>query len=174
VLGSSHLAAALFSRIEEEATLTLRLMERVPADAAEWRPDWPSVERPPFTVRKLCAHLCESLSGFCAVLVKLEPEPPPAAASLRLRVEAASAGTIGDSMALLTDLLVFLRERFQNIPDSDLTRTLPSVFTAAGKPAMTMLLTNLVHFTNHKYQLFTYLKVLDVPVSTQDLYRFDT
>ena len=174
MLKPDPIATNVLSRIEEEATLTLSLMERVPAEAAEWRPDWPSVERPPFTVRKLCAHLCDSLSGMCAVLAKLEPEPPPAAAALRLRVEAASGGTIADSMALLTDLLEFLRERFQNIADSDLTRILPSVFTAAGKPAMTMLLTNLVHFTNHKYQLFTYLKLLGVPVTTKDLYCFDS
>jgi len=174
VLGSSHLAAALFSRIEEEATLTLRLMERVPMDASEWRPDWPSAGRPPFTVRVLCAHLCDSLSGTCAVLVKLTGESSPAAAALRARVEKASHGSIAESMTLLSDLLEFLQEHFPRIPDSNLTRVLPHVFVAAGKPAMTMLLTNLVHFTNHKYQLFTYLKVLGVPVSTQDLYRFDT
>jgi hypothetical protein len=35
---------------------------------------------------------------------------------------------------------------------------------------MTLLLGNLEHLVNHKYQLFVYLKLLGVPVATRDLY----
>ncbi len=37
---------------------------------------------------------------------------------------------------------------------------------------MTLLLGNLEHLLNHKYQLFFYLKLLGVPVNSSDLYRF--
>jgi hypothetical protein len=36
---------------------------------------------------------------------------------------------------------------------------------------MTLLLGNLEHLVNHKYQLFFYLKMLGVPLGTPDLYR---
>jgi len=38
---------------------------------------------------------------------------------------------------------------------------------------MTILLGNLEHFINHKYQLFFYLKLLGVRVTTRDLYRIE-
>ena len=166
-------ARIFLSRIEEEVALTLRMMERVPPEAADWRPDWPSVERPPFTVQELCGHLCDAFSGICAVLVKLTPPEDRRAHDLRARVEAGSNSTVEASVALLSDLAVFLHEGFQRISDSGLTRTLPTVFTAGGKPALTLLLTNLTHFTNHKYQLFLYLKLLGADVGSRDLYRFD-
>ncbi|HEV3038281.1 MAG TPA: hypothetical protein VHA33_10940 [Candidatus Angelobacter sp.] len=36
---------------------------------------------------------------------------------------------------------------------------------------MTILLGNLEHLMNHKYQLFFYLKLLGIPAGTQDLYK---
>jgi hypothetical protein len=108
------------------------------------------------------------------VLAKLTDEAGPDAQAVRARVETASKGSIADSISLLTSLLEFIRRHLPRIPDSELARVLPHVFVPAGKPAMTMLLTNLVHFTNHKYQLFIYLKLLGIPVATPDLYHFDT
>jgi hypothetical protein len=48
---------------------------------------------------------------------------------------------------------------------------LPTVFAAAESLA-TLLLGNLEHLINHKYQLFVYLKILSVPVATADIYRW--
>jgi len=48
---------------------------------------------------------------------------------------------------------------------------LPTVF-AAAESLTTLLLGNLEHLINHKYQLFVYLKILGVPVATADLYRW--
>jgi hypothetical protein len=47
----------------------------------------------------------------------------------------------------------------------------PTVFVPGGEALMTILLGNLEHLINHKYQLFFYLKMLGVPVGTGDLYR---
>ncbi len=48
---------------------------------------------------------------------------------------------------------------------------MPTVFVPEGEAILTLLLGNLEHLINHKYQLFLYLKMLDVPVATRDFYR---
>jgi hypothetical protein len=48
---------------------------------------------------------------------------------------------------------------------------LPTVFVPQEELLMTILLGNLEHLMNHKYQLFFYLKLLGIPVATQDLYK---
>ena len=45
---------------------------------------------------------------------------------------------------------------------------LKTVFTTES--VLTLLLGNLEHLVNHKYQLFVYLKLLGVPVATGDIY----
>jgi hypothetical protein len=41
-----------------------------------------------------------------------------------------------------------------------------------GEALLTLLLGNLEHFINHKYQLFAHLKMLGVPLGSRDLYVF--
>lgn len=64
-----------------------------------------------------------------------------------------------------------IREGFALLKDDDLARLIPTVFVPDGEPLITILLGNLEHFINHKYQLFFYLKLLGVEVTTSDLYR---
>lgn len=56
--------------------------------------------------------------------------------------------------------------------DQDLARKIPTVFVPQGEALITLLLGNLEHLTNHKYQLFFYLKLLGVNVTSADLYSF--
>ena len=58
------------------------------------------------------------------------------------------------------------------LQDADLSRQVPTVFVKQGESLLTLLLGNLEHLVNHKHQLFTYLKLLGVGVTSQDLYRF--
>jgi len=60
---------------------------------------------------------------------------------------------------------------FELCSDDDLSCILPTVFTN-GESLATLLLGNLEHLINHKYQLFMYLKLLGVPVVTKDLYAW--
>jgi hypothetical protein len=71
----------------------------------------------------------------------------------------------------LRDYLQHIREGFEVITDAGLARRLPTVFVQEGEAALTILLGNLEHFINHKYQLFFYLKLLGVRVATPDLYH---
>jgi hypothetical protein len=68
--------------------------------------------------------------------------------------------------------LFHIREGFALLTDTDLGRKLPTAFVPAGETLMTLLLGNLEHLTNHKYQLFMYLKLMGVEVSSRDLYQF--
>jgi hypothetical protein len=58
------------------------------------------------------------------------------------------------------------------LDDSDLRRVVKTTFVREGESLLTLLLGNLEHLINHKYQLFIYLKLLDIPLSTSDLYIF--
>jgi hypothetical protein len=49
---------------------------------------------------------------------------------------------------------------------------IPSVFVPEGEALLTLLSGNLEHVINHKYQLFSYLRMLGVPLGTRDLYVF--
>src|SRR6185436_15006106 len=72
-------------------------------------------------------------------------------------------------------LQVYLRhieEGFGILTDEDLARVVPTVFVPEGEPVMTLLLGNLEHLVNHKFQLFHYLKLMGLPVGTPDLYVF--
>jgi hypothetical protein len=51
-------------------------------------------------------------------------------------------------------------------------RAIPTVFVPSGEAVLTLLLGNLEHVTNHKHQLFLYLKMLGVSVTTADLYAW--
>jgi len=166
------LCVLIREQFHQEVSLAKALVAQIPPAAAPWKPEWPA-GAPPFTVQALCWHLCDALSGVCAVLAKTAAEPDPRAEDLRARLRAGSAGTIEQSADLLAALGGFADSAFRRISDADLSRSLPTVFAASGKPVLTLLLTNLTHFTNHKYQLFVYLRMLGVPVETKDLYRFD-
>jgi hypothetical protein len=48
----------------------------------------------------------------------------------------------------------------------------PTIFKGEGESVLTLLLCNLEHLINHKHRLFTYLKLLNVDVSSRDLYCF--
>jgi hypothetical protein len=67
---------------------------------------------------------------------------------------------------------VHIEEGFALLTDEDLARQIPTVFVPEGEALLTLLLGNLEHVINHKYQLFSYLKRLGMPLGTRDLYVF--
>src|SRR6266851_3310913 len=71
----------------------------------------------------------------------------------------------------IVSYLAHVEEGFAVLGDEQLAHAVPTVFVPEGEAILTLLLGNLEHLINHKYQLFLYLKMLDVPVATRDLYR---
>jgi len=59
---------------------------------------------------------------------------------------------------------------FQLCTNADLCRKIRTVFVPEGETLLTILLGNLEHLINHKYQLFFYLKLAGLQVTTSDLY----
>ena len=163
---ASNAVSGLFlSKLEEQIERTVHLITLVPPDQLEWRPQPDS-----FRVCDLLGHLLECLAGFCATLYAVDSERLAHFASLRELPVNHCCG-VEEARERVLDYALRFREGFSLLGDDNLTRCIPTVFVPEGEAVMTLLLGNLEHFINHKYQLFFYLKLLDAGVSTSDLYR---
>jgi hypothetical protein len=74
----------------------------------------------------------------------------------------------------LAAYLAHIEEGFALLDDAQLARRMPTVFVPEGETVLTLLLGNLEHLQNHKFQLFFYLKLMGAAVGTADLYRLRT
>jgi len=111
------------------------------------------------------------MAGVCATLYALDNARLNHFSRLReLRVNHCCG--IEEARERMQDYSRHIREGFEVITDADLARLLPTVFVPEGEAALTILLGNIEHFINHKYQLFFYLKLIGVSVASRDLYHF--
>jgi hypothetical protein len=163
---SNDLAALLLLKLEEQIERAEHLLALIPADKLEWKPLPESLR-----VCDLLGHLLECLAGFCAALFAVNPEGLAHFAGLKERPVNHWCG-IEEARHRIAEYSKCIREGFALIGDDDLARRIPTVFARQGEAAMTVLLGNLEHLINHKYQLFFYLKLMGVEVGTADLYRF--
>jgi len=158
------LVRLLLRKIEEQVESAERLTILVPLDKIEWRP-LPEA----FRICDLLGHLLECLAGFCATLYAVHPDRLAHFLSLREKPVNHCCGT-EEAILRLREYQESIREGFQFLTDDELSRMLPTVFVREGEAVLTLLLGNLEHFINHKYQLFFYLKMLGIPLATSDLY----
>jgi hypothetical protein len=115
-------------------------------------------------------HLLECLAGFCAALQALKPDELSHFSKLRdLEVNHCCDGQ--EAKARITQYLTLINEGFEALTDIDLSRKIPTVFVNQGESGLALLLANLEHLINHKHQLFFYLKLIGLEVSTPDLYH---
>jgi hypothetical protein len=119
----------------------------------------------------LLGHLLECLAGVCATLQAAHPERLAHFTRLRTLPVNHRCG-VQEARDRIGEYLAHLVEGFACLTDLDLTRPIPTVFVPSGEAVLTLLLGNLEHLTNHKHQLFLYLKQLGVPVGTPDLYHW--
>jgi hypothetical protein len=163
---SNTLASNVLAKIEEQIDRTLHLIEVIPSDKTEWRPQSSS-----FRVCDLLGHLLECLAGFCATLYAANPERLAHFEKLRELPVNHCCGR-EEALTRIRHYSFHIKQGFELLEDGDLKRCIKTVFVYEGESVATLLLGNLEHLINHKYQLFFYLKLLDIPVSTSDLYRF--
>lgn len=157
-------AVSILAKVREQAGRLEHLLTLVPEDRLDFRP------AAGFSLGELLGHLLESMAGFCAVLYTAHPDELPHFLLLRSwRVNHRSEAP--EALARVHDYMACIEEGFSLLQDADLTRSIPTVFVPEGETLMTLLLGNLEHLINHKYQLFFYLKLLGVPVGTPDLYH---
>jgi hypothetical protein len=164
-VGSNELTGVLLSKLEEQIELADHLITLIPPGQCEYKPTPDSLR-----VCDLLGHLLECLAGFCASLYAVEPARLAHFARLRdLKVNHCCG--IEEARDRIADYANHIREGFGLLRDDDLERSIQTVFVPEGEALMTVLLGNLEHLINHKYQLFFYLKLLGVRVATRDLYR---
>jgi hypothetical protein len=161
------ICAAILAKVLEQIERVEHLIALLPPDSMVWQPP---IDRP-WTTGKLLGHLIACLAGFCAVLHAAQPERLAHFQELRKLPPAPEVelDPIRGRIRLFSERIV---EGFDSLEDSSLARLIPTVFVPAGESVMALLLGNLEHLINHKHQLFTYLRLMNVAVESRDLYRF--
>ena len=162
---SRALTTALHGKVFEQIERTDHLMDAVPATGLDWEPP---IDRPWSTAR-LLGHLVACLGGFCAALHGAQPERLAHFLELRSLLPASGLTQIRDRFRIFAR---HIESGFEIIEDTTLAKAVPTVFVPQGELLITLLLGNLEHLTNHKHQLFMYLRWQGVNVTTEDLYRF--
>ncbi len=159
--------AALLSKIQEQLERADHLIALLP----ETRLDYAPPIRGAWPASMLLGHLLDCAAGFCAVLYALDPQGLSHFARLRdLPVNHhCSKEEARERLRAYRDRI---EEGFARLEDADLIHRTPTAFVGEGEPAITLFLGNLEHFMNHKYQLFTYLKLSGIDAGSRDLYQF--
>lgn len=167
---SNALAPLILAKLREQIERTEHLLAHLPIDQLEWHPTWPTPEPSQgLPVSRLVGHLLTCLAGFCAVLYAAHHDRLGHFIRLREQPVNHPCGP-EEARQRMREYLTHIEEGFALLSDEDLARPIPTVFVPEGEALLTLLLGNLEHFINHKYQLFIYLKALGVPLGTRDLY----
>jgi hypothetical protein len=164
------IAESLAGKVLEAIERSDHLVSLVTDDLLEWAPATPDSVRVPMSTGQLLGHLLDCLAGFCACFAKIFPETLDEAGNLRDLEVNHSCGP-AEARQRIEQYREQIVRGFAMCTDADLARVIPTVFVPAGESLTTLLLGNLEHLLNHKYQLFTYLKLRGMAVSTRDLYR---
>jgi hypothetical protein len=165
MIASAVLPTLILSKLEEQIERTQHLISLIPPDKLEWQPQSNALR-----VCDLLGHLLECLAGFCATVYAVNPDRLARFTLLRELPVNHCCG-IKEVTDRISDYAVHIREGFALLVDDDLAKRIPTFFVEDGEAVITLLLGNLEHLVNHKHQLFFYLKLIGVTVSTGDLYQ---
>ena len=157
-------------KIFEAIERTEHLVSMVPAGRLNWVPASPSAAAPSRALGHMIGHLLDCLAGFCAVFAKAFPEQLADFQQLR-SFQVNQSCSPEEASKGIRMFAGYIERGFACCGDSDLPRKVPTVFVAEGEAVLTLLLGNLEHLNNHKYQLFVHLKLAGVAVSTPDIYK---
>jgi hypothetical protein len=165
------IVGAIAEKVFEAVERTEHLASLVPADRLEWRPDLPSHLPAANDLGHALGHLLDCLSGFCAVFQVAFPTELADFAKLR-SLPVNQFCTAEEARRSIQMYAGHIERGFRCCSDVDLGRRIATVFVPEGETLMTLLLGNLEHLLNHKYQVFLYLKLAGVAVGSRDVYRF--
>lgn len=168
-MSSNLLASALQGKFHESVERTQHLIRLIPEDQLHWHPTGPEANYS--EIGHLLGHLLCTMGGFCAVMQRAFPEQLKHFEELR-KIEINHFCPPVEAIERMRLFADHVDEGFRHCTDADLERILPTIFVPSGEPMLTLLLNNLEHLINHKYQLFFYLKLLGVKVGTEDIYHF--
>ena len=166
--GSDALPGLILAKLREQVERTEHLLGLIPPDGIDWRPDLSGSSA--LRLSEVLGHLLDCLAGFCATLYTLDPQRLGHFTRLRERPVNHRCG-VDEARERIREYMEHIEEGFAPVTSDDLARRIPTVFVPEGEAVLTVLLGNLEHFINHKFQLFFYLKMLGVAVGTRDLYH---
>jgi hypothetical protein len=161
------LCSALLEKIREEIERSTHLLELLPPVPLEWTPPIPDA-RP---VGWLIGHMLECLAGFCAVLYAVRREELARFERLKSLPVNHLCGT-EEAHRRIAEYEAHIEQGMALLHDTDLACRVPTVFVPEGELLLTLLLGNLEHLINHKYQFLIYLKLAGGVAGTRDLYKF--
>ncbi len=140
------------------------LIEMVPADKLGWQPG------PKFmTLGQLICHLSLGVGDGIRLLHTGE-WPTDEAMLTGMKQENLPTCGVEEALGKLEADKATLRQALAAVSEQDFTSQTVSVPWGVQGKMEVLALSFLEHFTNHKMQLFLYLKLLDLPVNTQTLY----
>lgn len=158
-------------KVLETVERTEHLVSLVPANCLEWRPELPSNLPKGNDLGHVLGHLLDCLSGFCAAFYAAFPAELADLVELR-SIPVNESCRPEEAERKIKLYAAHIARGFQCCRDADLPRRLQTVFVPEGETLMTILLGNLEHLINHKYQLFLYLKLAGLPVNSRDIYKW--
>jgi len=167
-LSGQTIAEALRSKLREQIERTEHLIHLISSDSLAWVPQLPKGSP---DLGHLLGHLLDCLAGFCAAFQAAFPKQLAHLAELR-SLPVNHFCELDEAAIRIRDYTAHLEQAFDLCTDDDLTRLVPSIFVPEGERLITLLLGNLEHLINHKYQLFCYLKLLGLPVTSRDIYQW--
>ncbi len=165
------LVLSVKDKVLESIERTDHLVSLVPVERLDWRPEVPPGQPSVSDLGHILGHLLDCLAGFCAAFYAAFPSE--LADFLELRSLTVNQSCSPEKARPSIKLYAGLIERgFGSCVDADLARKIPTVFVPDGETLLTILLGNLEHLVNHKYQLFFHLKLAGVPVTSRDIYKW--
>jgi len=142
----------------------LGLIRMVPADKLNWRPG------PTFmSLGQLICHLGTGMGAEFQCLVN-NKWPTMEEMMEGMKLENLPSCSVEEAAQRLEKDKTTLRDVLNGVSDSDFAQKVVSVPWGWKAKMEIMAIYFREHFTNHKMQLFTYLKLLGLPVNTQTLY----
>ena len=168
-----HTMDPISNAVQAKVLATIRqtghLVSLIPDDRLAWRPAVEGTGANVSDIGHLLGHLLDCLAGFCAVFYAAFPEELASFAELRSAKVNHFCG-VDEWRERAESYRRAIENGFGRCNDNDLGRLVKTIFQPEGRTLMSLLLDNLEHLLNHKYQLFFYLRLLGVPVGTADLY----
>jgi uncharacterized damage-inducible protein DinB len=141
-----------------------KLIGMVPADKLKWQPG------PTFmSAGQVICHLSDGLGGGFEMMLSGQ-WPSMEEMEEGMKLENLPSCSPQEALDKLEKDKIILRRVLDGMGEDDFANKVVSVPWGLKAKMELMAVHFLEHFTNHKMQLFTYLKLLGLPVNTQTLY----
>lgn len=141
-----------------------KLIGMVPADKLSWKPG------PTFmNLGQLICHLSDGVGVGLETMLSGK-WPPMEEMDTAMKLENLPSCGVQEALSKLAKDSRILRASLDGISEADFTNRVVSVPWGWNAKLEIMAVHFLGHFNNHKMQLFTYLKLLGLPVNTESLY----